>query len=448
MGIFDAIFSPQGAGILANVQPPPWLNDRPVLPPWLMTPMTGPMASPGFGQQPNPAQLPRNAQPAMMTPQAPEPRQSMWTPPDGRPGDPSTVPGAPMQAPAQPNGASAMAFAPPMNAPAPPQPMGGGMAGGVGGLFDGLLEMFAGGQGKRAMTTEALTRLGVDPVVAQAMARDKNLMAVAGSSLIGGSGTTEDIKNFERAKREGYKGTFMDYLAAKRAGGGEYGLNPVWGTGPDGQPALIQLGKNGQPLQPKLPEGFQIARDPIKVDGPTGTSILDPQTRQVIQFIPKDVAGAKRMEAEGKGLGEASDSLASIKSKMPGLEKVVAKLDELSGKATYTLGGQAIDFAARQFGAEPREAAVARAQYIAMVDNQVLPLLRDTFGAQFTEREGAALRQTLGDPDKSPKEKQAVLKAFIDQKRRDIEALEKRVSPPAPGAPAAPSAAADPLGIR
>jgi hypothetical protein len=63
---------------------------------------------------------------------------------------------------------------------------------------------------------------------------------------------------------------------------------------------------------------------------------------------------------------------------------------------------------------------------MAMVDNQVLPMLRDTFGAQFTVKEGETLRATLGDPDKTPAEKKAVLEAFIEQKIRNIEATAKQ----------------------
>jgi hypothetical protein len=139
-------------------------------------------------------------------------------------------------------------------------------------------------------------------------------------------------------------------------------------------------------------------------------------------------AGAKR----GAATGEAQASLASLRSKMPGLEAVVRQLDELSEKATYTLAGQALDTMRRQAGAEPREAAVARKQYISMVDNQILPMLRDTFGAQFTQKEGESLKATMGDPDASPKEKQAVLKAFIEQKRRNIEAASAEAGGDAP----------------
>ena len=51
------------------------------------------------------------------------------------------------------------------------------------------------------------------------------------------------------------------------------------------------------------------------------------------------------------------------------------------------------------------------------------PIIKDI---SFTVKEGESLRATLGDPDKAPAEKQAVLKAFIDQKTRDLEALANR----------------------
>ena len=57
----------------------------------------------------------------------------------------------------------------------------------------------------------------------------------------------------------------------------------------------------------------------------------------------------------------------------------------------------------------------------------MLPLLRQTFGAAFTEREGQSLKNTLGDPDKSPEEKDAVLRSFISQKLAQVESLQRQV---------------------
>ncbi len=90
-----------------------------------------------------------------------------------------------------------------------------------------------------------------------------------------------------------------------KPGSTEYGVSPVWGVDAEGNPTLLQLGKNGTAIQPHIPNGVKLARDPIKVEGPTGTVILDPQTRQQVGFIPKDNAGAARDTALGKADGEA-----------------------------------------------------------------------------------------------------------------------------------------------
>lgn len=128
----------------------------------------------------------------------------------------------------------------------------------------------------------------------------------------------------------------------------------------------------------------------------------------------------------GKSLGEAQAGLSSQESKLPQLENTIAKLSELGKKATYTTIGKLYNTSRKELGMSPTEGAVARAEYIALVDNQILPLLRDTFGAQFTQKEGESLRATLGDPDKTPEEKDAVLRSFIDQKKANIESTRRQ----------------------
>lgn len=113
---------------------------------------------------------------------------------------------------------------------------------------------------------------------------------------------------------------------------------------------------------------------------------------------------------------------------MPGLMKNVEELGVLADKATYTSTGQFINWAAKETGFGATEGAKARTEYIAKIDNQILPLLRDTFGAAFTVAEGDRLRDTLGDPNKTPEEKKLVLNAFIEQKKRDAEALAMQAS--------------------
>jgi hypothetical protein len=172
--------------------------------------------------------------------------------------------------------------------------------------------------------------------------------------------------------------------------------------------------------------GF-VSPDPLNPGATSGPEIV------------KDNYTPKRDEALGTGDGktaaETQAAFDSLNSKLPGLKSVVGELGDLAEKATYTTAGKLWDDVVRESGAMPTEGALARTKYMSMVDNQVLPLLRDTFGAAFTVQEGESLRATLGAPDKSPDEKKAVLEAFIEQKTRDLEALGRRL--PGSKAPAA-----------
>lgn len=146
------------------------------------------------------------------------------------------------------------------------------------------------------------------------------------------------------------------------------------------------------------------------------------------------VAGGKSRAAKiGTEMGEQEVSLAEMQANLPRLEAVVTQLSELGKNATYTKKGQFYDAMRREAGMTPRESSIARKEYIAKVDNEVLPLLRVTFGAQFTENEGKSLKVTLGDPDASPEEKDAVLRSFIDSKRAQVETQKRKLGADIPG---------------
>lgn len=93
------------------------------------------------------------------------------------------------------------------------------------------------------------------------------------------------------------------------AGAGGASLNPVYGVGPNGEPAMVQTTKTGQAIQTKLPDGFKISKDPIKVDLGTHIQLIDPQTRQPIgNPIQKDLAGAERAKVVGEAAGKSEAS--------------------------------------------------------------------------------------------------------------------------------------------
>lgn len=128
----------------------------------------------------------------------------------------------------------------------------------------------------------------------------------------------------------------------------------------------------------------------------------------------------KQQEEIGKVRGEKATLLQSASSKLPQLFETVNKLSKLGETATYTGIGVAINSATRQLGMDVSQGAINRKEYIATIDNEILPLLRDIFGAQFTLEEGNSLKGTLGDPNSSPEEKEAILNSFIETKIRNL----------------------------
>jgi hypothetical protein len=126
--------------------------------------------------------------------------------------------------------------------------------------------------------------------------------------------------------------------------------------------------------------------------------------------LKPEIARATESAKSGE---ERTSELNERMAVMPQLDATVDKLGKLGDKATFSLGGRAIGEIARQINA-PRESDVARTEYQSLIDNQILPLLRQTFGAQFTQKEGESLKSTLGDINKSPEEKKAVFAKASD----------------------------------
>lgn len=148
-----------------------------------------------------------------------------------------------------------------------------------------------------------------------------------------------------------------------------------------------------------------------------------------LSFEPKIQEAIKVAETQAKEKGEVLTELGRAKAALPGLNEAVGRLRELAPIATSTLSGRAVDSVIKELGFGSTEGATARARFIAIVNNQVLPLLKPTFGGAFTIEEGNQLRATMGSPDSTPEEKLAQLDEFINQKIRDIETKERQLKP-------------------
>ena len=146
-----------------------------------------------------------------------------------------------------------------------------------------------------------------------------------------------------------------------------------------------------------------------------------------LELMPKVRAAIKEAETAAQDKGETTGAYKRAKAALPGLMEVSNRLKALADVATYTMAGKAWDGLVKQLGFGETEGSTARATMESIVDNQVLPLLRDTFGAAFTAAEGERLRNTLLDPDNAPEAKKASLDAFLEQKMRNLEAQEREL---------------------
>lgn len=183
--------------------------------------------------------------------------------------------------------------------------------------------------------------------------------------------------------------------------------------------------KGGAGERGKLTAQTDLGRD-AEYEKQSGQNISDLKYKPMIE---RETSAASEV---GKREGEAEGSLQFLEANMPKLRAVTNKLSRLGATATYTKSGQAEDFIQRELGLDPGQDAQDRADYIATVDNEVLPLLRETFGAAFTVAEGNSLRATLGDVNKHPREKDAILNAFIQQKEEQVKSLKRQVGQQAP----------------
>tara|TARA_R110000772_G_scaffold140168_6_gene249326 strand:- start:1338 stop:2525 length:1188 start_codon:yes stop_codon:yes gene_type:complete len=184
--------------------------------------------------------------------------------------------------------------------------------------------------------------------------------------------------------------------------------------------ALGSMAKVGTSAQERIAQDKTLGQQVVdqKSAEATGTEIGKSKTQ--LKFKPQITKAVKLAEKEATERGEVLTDLGRMEASLPGVKEVVNELLELSDIATSTLGGKAFDFVVKQSGFGSTKGATAKAKMEAIVDNQVLPLLKETFGAAFTATEGEALKSSLVNPDSSPAQRKAQLEAFLAQKERNV----------------------------
>ena len=159
-----------------------------------------------------------------------------------------------------------------------------------------------------------------------------------------------------------------------------------------------------------------------------GAAIGEAKQANIVAKAKSTIAKAVQAATiDAKSKGETLSELNKANASLPGLKSVVDELKNLAPLATSTISGNGFDFMAKEFGFGATKGATAKANFVSVINNQVLPLLKQTFGAAFTKAEGDELKKTMGDPDASPEEKIVQLNSFIEGKYREIQAKEREL---------------------
>jgi hypothetical protein len=189
----------------------------------------------------------------------------------------------------------------------------GGLLPALAGGLDGLMTGHRSDRlGNANQTAQFLVSKGIDPALAKSIVSDPATLRAVLPSLIGTGGQTDDIKEYQFAKREDPSLTFEKFMARKRSVTGEYGLNLVYGTNEKGETVAFQPSKTGGLIEAKLPQGAKLSSGTDKVDAGTHWNIFDKRTGTLIGTMPKDIEGKESAEERGKARGLAEVALPNL----------------------------------------------------------------------------------------------------------------------------------------
>lgn len=242
---------------------------------------------------------------------------------------------------------------------------------------------------------------------------DAPIEAARQRGLLGQTGSAATREFEAKAAAAGLKPGTPEY---ERAAQVDLGLAPRAGS---------ITGQERIATDPTLTQG--VAESQATIEGAKSGAQEQAKSDVQLAMKPKIQSAIKEAETLAASRGEAISEYGRAKAALPGLQEVSNKLKTLADIATYTVGGKAFDEMVKQLGFGATEGATARVKMASLVDNQILPLLRDTFGAAFTKAEGDSLRATLLDIDASPEAKKATIDTFLEQKVRNLEAKEREL---------------------
>jgi hypothetical protein len=191
---------------------------------------------------------------------------------------------------------------------------GGGLISSIRGAAEGRRVDPRGMAEQQANQTERfLVSKGMDPAMAKTVLSDPVLTRAVLPQIMGlGGGQTDDIKEYQFAKKEDPTLTFQKFMQQKKAVSGEYSLTPQFGTNEKGETVMIQTGKSGSAIQTVLPAGVKLSSGVDKIDLGSSWGIIDKKTGQMVGQQAKDIEGKEAAEERGKAKGLAQVALPNV----------------------------------------------------------------------------------------------------------------------------------------
>ena len=302
-------------------------------------------------------------------------------------------------------------------------------------------QMIAQGRERRALegdvnrTRELAVSLGIPAEVASSLPAKELLPMIRKIQLDRMEGGKTRYHNVGGALYNESTGEWL--TPPKDAAGGDFGLNPVYGTDKDGNPILLQIGKDGKAVQTVLPEGVQISPGVEKVDAGTHWLFYDKRTGQKLDTVPKDVEGEKAAEARGKAVGEAQAELPASLGKAQIALDTIDAIRKHPGKS-WGVGATSI------IGAIPATDAYGFARLVDQAKGQAFLEAFESLkgGGQITEAEGQKATEAIARLDRA--QKPADFEKALDDLEQVIRAGMERSQQRAGRVPSAPVPAAPP----
>lgn len=249
---------------------------------------------------------------------------------------PAQAPQQPLAPPQAPQGQPMPQAAPMPPQQAAPAPAGGG----IGGFLSNLLHPQDAGKNQ---TIAWLQKQGMDEGTATMFASSKPALQQYLLQRSQGGGVSEFDQrakaaqqyNLDPATPEGRNFILTGRLPEERGGAAEMSLNtiPVMVNGKAG---LLQVDKAGKGHVTDLPAGTVISKAPMIKDTGTEFQVIDPVTREVVQTIPKNVAGAAAQTKIGEAQGAAAFDLPRVEQNAAQILSVLDRMKVHPGREGST----------------------------------------------------------------------------------------------------------------